>query len=101
MAERPKRRKHKDNPYTLSYNKITGSYIVEFKDNKNIIHNVEISDEVYQAFDKFELEDRAEEAAMAYNLELDNHTKVKEKIKKKDNNRSNKDEELSLKKKNI
>ena len=51
--------------------------------------------------DKFELEDRAEEAAMAYNLELDNHTKVKEKIKKKDNNRSNKDEELSLKKKNI
>ena len=52
--------------------------------------------------DKFELEDRAEEAAMAYNLELDSHTKVKEKIKKKDNNvRNNKDEELSLKKKNI
>lgn len=50
--------------------------------------------------DKFELEDRAEEAAMAYNVELDNH-RVKEKFKKKDNNRTNKDEELSLKKKNI
>ena len=50
--------------------------------------------------DKFELEDRAEEAAMAYNVELDNH-RVKEKFKKKDNNRVSKDEELSLKKKNI
>ena len=51
--------------------------------------------------DKFEMEDRAEEAAMAYNIELDNTTRVKEKIKKKDTNRTNKDEELSLKKKNI
>ena len=57
MEKHSKRNKSKDNPYTLSYNKITGSYIVEFKDNKNIIHNVEISDEVYQAFDRFELED--------------------------------------------
>ena len=51
--------------------------------------------------DKFEMEDRAEEAAMAYNIELDNTTRVKEKIKKKDTNRTSKDEELSLKKKNI
>ena len=51
--------------------------------------------------DKFEMEDRAEEAAMAYNIELDNTTRVKEKIKKKDTNRTNKDEDLSLKKKNI
>ena len=57
MEKHSKRNKSKDNPYTLSYNKITSSYVVEFKDNKNIIHNVEISDEVYQAFDKFELED--------------------------------------------
>ena len=28
-----------------------------FKDNKNNFHKVEITDEVYQAFDKFELED--------------------------------------------
>lgn len=57
MEKHSKRNKCKDNPYTLSYNKITSSYVVEFKDNKNIMHNVEISDEVYQAFDKFELED--------------------------------------------
>ena len=30
--------------------------------------------------DKFEMEDRAEEAALAYNIELDNQVKVKEKI---------------------
>lgn len=57
MEKHSERNKSKDNPYTLSYNKITSSYVVEFRDNKNIIHNVEISDEVYQAFDKFELED--------------------------------------------
>ena len=51
--------------------------------------------------DKFELEDRAEEAAMAYNVELDKSTRVKEKIKKKDTTRSQKDDDLSLKKKNI
>ena len=68
-------------------------------DNEMVVRENNLSEELA---DKFELEDRAEEAAMAYNLELDNHTKVKEKIKKKDNNvRSNKDEELSLKKKNI
>ena len=50
------------------------------------------------------MEDRAEEAAMAYNFEYDADTKVKEKIKKKDtSNKSNKkeDEELIIKKKNI
>ena len=57
MEKHSKRNKSKDNPYTLSYNQTTSSYVVEFKDNKNIIHKVEISDEVYEAFDKFELED--------------------------------------------
>ncbi len=50
--------------------------------------------------DKFELEDRAEEAALAYNIELDNNVKVKEKIKKKDSTKQVQDD-LSLKKKNI
>ncbi|MDD6272761.1 MAG: translation initiation factor IF-2 [bacterium] len=49
--------------------------------------------------DKFELEDRAEEAASAYSMEFEKTTR-KEKIKKKDNSK-NKDEDLSLKKKNI
>ena len=57
MEKHSKRNKSKDNPYTLSYNETTRSYVVEFKDNKNNIHRVEISDEVYEAFDKFELED--------------------------------------------
>jgi len=57
-----------------------------------------------ELLDKFEMEDRAEEAAMAYNIELDEDTQVKEKIKKKDtNNKSSKkeNEELIIKKKNI
>lgn len=67
-------------------------------DNEMVARENNLSEELA---DKFELEDRAEEAAMAYNVELDKNTRVKEKIKKKDTNRNNKDEELSLKKKNI
>ena len=55
--ERPKRLKSKDNPYTIGYDEINNIYTIEFKDNKNEIHNIEISKEVYDAFDKFELED--------------------------------------------
>ena len=52
--------------------------------------------------DKFEMEDRAEEAALAYNIELDNQVKVKEKIKKKDSlNKNQSQEDLNKKKKNI
>jgi len=51
--------------------------------------------------DKFEMEDRAEAAALAHNIELNEEVRVKEKIKKKDSNKVQKDEELSLKKKSI
>ena len=51
--------------------------------------------------DKFEMEDRAEAAALAHNIGLDTGARVKEKIKKKDSAKQAKDEELSLKKKNI
>ena len=53
--------------------------------------------------DKFEMEDRAEAVALAHNIEVYDEVKVKEKIKKKDSNKKNqeKEEDLSLKKKNI
>lgn len=57
MAEMPKRNKSKDNPYSLDFDEEKQTYTVEFVDNKKVIHKVEISEEVYKAFDKFELED--------------------------------------------
>lgn len=57
MAELPKRNKSKDNPYTLGYDEEKQVYTVEFTDNLRITHKVEISEKVYAAFDKFELED--------------------------------------------
>lgn len=57
MAKLPKRNKSKDNPYTLGWNDEKQTYTVEFVDNKKVIHKVEISDKVYEAFNKFELED--------------------------------------------
>ena len=60
MAERPKRRKYKDNPYTLNYIESKNIYVVSFKDIKGHLQNVEVNKEVYQAFDRFELDDLSE-----------------------------------------
>ena len=40
MDKRPKRRKYNDNPYELK--EINNTYIVKFKDSKNIIKIVEV-----------------------------------------------------------
>ena len=60
MAERPKRRKYRDNPYTLNYIEEKNIYIVSFKDVKGHIQKVEVSEAVYKAFDRFELDDLSE-----------------------------------------
>ena len=57
MVKIPNRNKSKDNPYTLGYDENKNVYTVEFLDNKKEVHKVEISEKIYQAFDKFELED--------------------------------------------
>lgn len=53
--ERPKRRKYRDNPYTLEFKE--NKYYIRFKDITNNIQIVEVSEEVYKIFDKSELED--------------------------------------------
>ena len=57
MANMPIRRKSKDNPYSLNYNEENHTYKVSFKDGINIFHEIEVSEKIYEAFDKFELED--------------------------------------------
>lgn len=60
MVNRPKRRKSKDNPYTLIYNEIKNTYSVMFKDGENNTHLVEIKKEIFDAMDRFELDDLSE-----------------------------------------
>ena len=67
MAQRPKRRKYKDNPYTLNYCEERDIYIISFKDSKGILQNVEVTETIYKAFDRFELDDLSEMN------EFDNH----------------------------
>lgn len=57
MTKLPIRNKSKDNPYTLGFDENKKVYTVEFVDNKRVIHKIEISNKVYEAFNKFELED--------------------------------------------
>lgn len=60
MSNRPKRRKHKDNPYILNYIEEKNIYIIEFKDADGIIQEVEVNEKIYKVFDGFELEDLSE-----------------------------------------
>lgn len=55
MDKRPKRRKDKYNPYTL-YTK-AGRYYISFVDVNNNFQKIEVSQKVFESFNKFELED--------------------------------------------
>ena len=57
MAYKPRKKKSKDNPYTLGFDENNEIYTITFKDNKNIIHKITVSYEVFKAFDEFELKD--------------------------------------------
>lgn len=54
MKENPKRRKDKYNPYTI---KCENRYLIKFQDIHNKKHIIEVSKEIYQAFNEFELSD--------------------------------------------
>ena len=75
MGNRPKRRKSKDNPYTLIYNEIKNTYSVMFKDGENNTHLVEIKKEIFDAMDRFELDDLSEMNEYDNHIE---HSEVKE-----------------------
>ena len=60
MGKFPKRRKSKDNPYTLGFDEIKKIYTISFKDVNNIIQVIEINELLYKEFNKFELEDLSE-----------------------------------------
>lgn len=59
MVKVPVRNKCKDNPYTLGYDEEKKVYIVKFKDSKKEQQNIEINKDVYEAFNKFEVEDES------------------------------------------
>ena len=67
MSKRPKRRKYKDNPYTLNEITINNKYFISFKDGRGEYNNVEISKEIYELFDYYELRD------LSQMNEYDNH----------------------------
>lgn len=67
---RPKRRKAQDNPYTLFTVGIDTDhphYYLSFRDGQGVQICMEVSKELYQAIDGFELED------LSYLNEMDNH----------------------------
>ena len=60
MNNRPKRRRYKDNPYFLEYLEDGNQYYVMFKDSQNSIKKIVISKELFNQFDRFELDDLKE-----------------------------------------
>lgn len=57
MDKHSKRNRSKDNPYILNVDIEFKIYTVEFVDVNKKKHRVEVSEQVYHAFDEFELDD--------------------------------------------
>lgn len=57
-ASHPKRKKSKDNPYSLEIE--NGTPYVCFKDGQNVQQKIELTSELYELFSAFELEDISE-----------------------------------------
>lgn len=67
---RPKRRRDQDNPYTIftvGIDTNTPHYYMQFRDGSSIEHCLEIDRELFEAFNRFELED------LSHLNEVDNH----------------------------
>ena len=58
MNSLPKRRKYKDNPYTLKT--IDNNYYILFRDGQNIPRMIEVNKETFDIFNQFELDDLKE-----------------------------------------
>ena len=71
MDERhPKRRKDKNNPYTLSI--ASGRFYLSFRDGLGVLHEMEIDGNLYELLNTFELED------LSYLNEWDRHIEQSE-----------------------
>ncbi len=57
MEKIPKRRKSKDNPYIINFNKDLNKYTISFVDARGIKQSVVIDNQLYSAFNEFELQD--------------------------------------------
>lgn len=55
MYRHPNRRRSKDNPYELEI--INNKYLINFMDSKNNLQILEIDKNIYEEFNRFELED--------------------------------------------
>lgn len=67
MGDRPKRRKDKENPYTLLYDEKNNTYFVMFKDGERKTQLIQIDKTIYEAMNRFELDD------ISIMNEYDNH----------------------------
>ena len=65
--DRSKRRRYKDNPYSLLYEKDKDKYYILFKDSNNVIKKVDVTHAIYDVFNCSELHDLKEMN------EFDNH----------------------------
>lgn len=63
----PKRKKDKYNPYTLSVE--NGTYHISFTDGQGHVHKMQISMELFAAFNNFELEDISQMNVSSRHLE--------------------------------
>lgn len=73
--ERPKRRKKKDNPYTLLID--DNKYYILFKDVRGVLNKIEVNEDIFNAFNRFELDDISELHKIDKHIDLNEYNEDK------------------------
>lgn len=69
MDKNPKRRKYRDNPYFIEKDSETNRYVVTFKDYSGTKHVIDVTEEVWNVFNEYELNDLSEMNEYDNNIE--------------------------------
>lgn len=75
MDIRPKRRKFKDNPYTLESNREEGLFYIIFKSN-NRINRVSVTEEIFNIFDESERYENAKLKEYSVHIEHSEQSEI-------------------------
>ncbi len=75
MDIRPKRRKFRDNPYTLKSIKDRNLFYITFKDH-NGYHEIEVSEEIFNIFDESEKYENAKLKEYSVHIEHSEQTEI-------------------------
>lgn len=92
IGNHPKRRKDKYNPYQICEN--NGKYYLSFKDGQGMRHNMEIEKELFDVFNRFELDDLS--ILNEWDRHIEHFEQTEQSLNRRASNKAESVEEIAL-----